>query len=106
MLVCGAVGAYGIMGKHHRQFLHAVADEAVARGGYLTDAEGVATVAARYKSSVVANIRAQLSIALQAGMSSKVVKYLSRQVPGHGAPGAAPGIAEEAEVEAAAVAAL
>ena len=50
--------------------------------------------------------RAQLSIALQAGMSSKVVKYLSRQVPGHGAPGAAPGIAEEAEVEAAAVAAL
>jgi len=49
--------------------------------------------------------RAELSIALQAGISRKVVKYLSRQVPGHGAPGAAPGVAEEAEVEAAAVAA-
>ena len=54
--------------------------------GTLQRAKGKETVT-RYKSSMVANIRAQLSVALHAGMSGKMLKHISAQVVGHGAAG-------------------
>lgn len=72
----------------------------------LLDGDGMADAVSRYKSGVVASIRAQLSIALHTGMSGKVVKYLAEQGPGQGTPGLAPGVAEEVEMEAAGMAAF
>ena len=52
----------------------------------------------------MANIRAQLSVALHADMSGKIVMYLFPQIVGHGLAGLDPRVAEEAAEEVAAVA--
>jgi hypothetical protein len=77
----------GIMGKHNRKLLDAVAEEAVARRGNIAESEGRTETVTRYKSSIVANIHAQPSVALHAGMSGKMLKHISAQVVGHGAAG-------------------
>jgi hypothetical protein len=71
--------------------LDAVAEEAVARQGYVAS-----EAMTMYKSGVYS--RLQLSMALQTGISSKVVKYRSEQVAGQGDAAQGASVAEEVDV--------
>ena len=69
-LICGAVGAGGVMGKYHMQFLDAVAKMAVARREEVTEGgERIAGAATGNKRRTVTGTRTQLAITLYTGMS-------------------------------------
>ena len=70
VLICGAVGADGVMVEHHRQLLDVIAQEAVACRAHVTEeGERIAEAATGYKRRTVTGTRTQLAITLYTGMS-------------------------------------
>jgi hypothetical protein len=72
-----AVSTFGALGTEAKQIISAMVTEQVARSGFVAEGVLLTDAVARLKSNVVARIRGRLSIALHAGISARVLKYLT-----------------------------
>ena len=64
-------------GAQFSGLIQAMANEHVARRGFVAERALMADAVRRFKSSTVARIRGRLSIALNAALSARVLKYKS-----------------------------
>ena len=72
-----AVSTFGALGVEAKQVIEAMVTEEVARSGFVADGVIMADAQSWLKSSIVARIRGRLSIKLHAGISARVLKYLT-----------------------------
>ena len=87
---------FGVTGAQLSGFIHAMANEHVARRGFVAEGALMADAVRRLKSSRVARIRSRLSIAPNAALSARVLKYKSTAFGGLAA--GAQAVAAAAEV--------
>ena len=76
-LATAAITSFGVTGAQFSSLIQAMANEHVARRGFVAEGTLMADAVRRFKSSTVARIRGRLSIALNAALSARVLKYKS-----------------------------